>query len=106
MRRDPGRPTSEVSMSEARPFTPETLAERWGVSAASVRNQCAAGTLPHFRFGRLYRIPARAVEEIEACQTFPSDASAEASASTGPSTESEPVIALRHAPERRRKQRP
>ncbi|MGR1583314.1 helix-turn-helix domain-containing protein [Thalassobius sp. S69A] len=84
-----------------RPFTPETLAATWGCSAETVRNLCRSGTLKHFRLGRLYRIPANAVEEYE-CQTSASDGSEVVSASTGPNpTESAPGISLRHAPERK-----
>lgn len=50
-----------------RPFTPETLAERWGVSAQTIRNEIARGALPAFRIGRAYRIRAETVEEIEGC---------------------------------------
>lgn len=91
-------------MAATTPFTPETLADRWGVSAASIRNKCNAGDLRHFRFGRLYRIPAAVVEEIEACQTSASDDSGADSASIGGSMADERAISLRHAPERRRKQ--
>lgn len=79
------------------PFTPETLARRWGVSATSIRNKCQSGELRHFRFGKLYRIPAAVVEEIEACS--PTDAPDAASASAD-----EPII-IRHAPERKRNAR-
>ena len=68
------------------PFTPETLAAHWGVSASSIRSRCNAGHLPHFRFGKLYRIPANVVEEIEACQISASDDSVEDSVSTGKRT--------------------
>lgn len=85
------------------PFTPETLAERWGVSASSVRNACRAGDLRHFRFGNLYRIPAAIVEEIEQCQTSASVASEAVSQSTGlAKTAAEYGISFRHAPERKR----
>ncbi|WP_416376432.1 helix-turn-helix domain-containing protein [Thalassovita sp.] len=89
----------------SRPFTPETLADTWGCSAETVRNLCRSGTLKHFRLGRLYRIPANAVEEYE-CQTSASDGSGVASVSTGPSrTENVPGISLRHAPERQQSQK-
>lgn len=52
-------------MSAAKPFTPETLADRWGVSAKHVRELCARGTLSCFRVGKLYRIPASVVETHE-----------------------------------------
>jgi len=49
-----------------RPYTPETLAERWECSASTVRNMCISGTLRSFRVGKLYRITANAVAEHEA----------------------------------------
>ena len=88
-----------------RPFTPEMLADRWGVSATTVRNMCMDGSLQHFRLGRLYRIPAYTVEEIEKCQTSASEGSEAAFASIGEKTENGAAISLRHAPERRPSQR-
>ena len=85
-------------------YSPETLALRWGCSAATIRNRCAAGEIAHFRLGRLYRITDRTVEEIE-CQTSPSGDSEEDSASSGTRTGSDTAISLRHAPERKRRQR-
>lgn len=82
------------------PYTPETLAERWGVSATSIRNRCRAGEIAHFRLGKLYRIPAHVVEEIEQCQTLPSDDYAAASAFPGTKTGSDDAISLRHAREK------
>lgn len=84
-----------------KPFTPETLATRWGVSATTVRNMCLEGSLSHFRLGRLYRIPAAVVEELEECQTSASDVSEAGTASIGGKVGSESVISLRHAPERK-----
>lgn len=86
-------------------YDPERLAKRWGCSATSIRNQCQAGQLRHFRLGRLYRIPASVVEEIEGCNST-LDGSAEDTASTGMRTESEGGIVLKHAPERKQRQRP
>ncbi|WP_413777641.1 helix-turn-helix domain-containing protein [Thalassovita sp.] len=97
--------TGGRKVTSQRPFTPETLAAAWGCSAETVRNLCRSGTLKHFRLGRLYRIPANAVEEYE-CQTSASDVSEVVSVSTGPSqTESAPGLSLRHAPERKPSQR-
>lgn len=86
------------------PFTPETLAERWGVTANAIRKKCAAGELAHFRFGKLYRIPHDVVKEFETCQTSASADCAGDTVSTGLGlTASELGISLRHAPERKRK---
>lgn len=88
------------------PYSPETLAERWGVSANAVRKRCAAGDLKHFRFGKLYRIPADVVEEFEACQTSASEDFAADIASTGPAPKTNEFgINLRHAPERKPRQK-
>ena len=87
------------------PFTPETLANRWGVSAQKVRNMCVAGEVAHFRLGKLYRIPAVAVEEYE-CQTLTSGVSGAGSASTGTTPlENVNAISLRHSPARKRRQK-
>jgi excisionase family DNA binding protein len=86
------------------PFTPETLANRWGVSAQKVRNMCIDGEVAHFRLGKLYRIPAVAVEEYEECQILASGVSGAGSASTGTTPlESANAISLRHSPARKRK---
>jgi excisionase family DNA binding protein len=66
-----------------RPFTPEALAERWHCSAETIRQMCARGDLPHFRVGRMIRIPAQAVEERE-CQNIASVGSMAGSSSHGP----------------------
>lgn len=52
-------------MTPARPYTPDSLAERWGVSAETVRQLVKRGELPGFRVGRMIRIPVQAVEEFE-----------------------------------------
>lgn len=50
-----------------RPFTPETLAERWDCSPEHVRTLCKQGRLRSFKIGRgLYRVPPDAVTEYEA----------------------------------------
>ncbi|MFD0979275.1 helix-turn-helix domain-containing protein [Tropicimonas aquimaris] len=92
------------SMETGRPFTPESLAERWGVSATSIRNRCQSGDIPHFRLGRLYRIPEKVVMEFETCAST-SDGCGEDTASIGMKTESVDGISLRHAPERKRRAR-
>ncbi|WP_416236640.1 helix-turn-helix domain-containing protein [Yoonia sp. 72] len=93
-------------MTQQRPFTPETLAMRWEVSATTIRNMCQAGELAHFRpGGRLYRIPAQEVERIEACQKSASEGCEAASAPIGALMENAHVISLRHAPERKQGQR-
>jgi excisionase family DNA binding protein len=48
-----------------RVFTPDQIAERWGVSANTVRALIKSGKLRGFRLGRLFRVPAEAVEEFE-----------------------------------------
>ncbi|WP_424981613.1 excisionase family DNA-binding protein [Maritalea sp. S77] len=49
-----------------RPFTPDTLAKRWGCSGKHVRNLIDRGELRFFRLGsKLIRIPADAVREFE-----------------------------------------
>src|ERR1700735_2007208 len=48
-----------------RPFTPDSLAERWGCSGAHIRNQINAGVIPCFRVGKLVRILAPWVYAFE-----------------------------------------
>jgi excisionase family DNA binding protein len=48
-----------------RPYSPETLAERWGCSSEMVRQMCRRGELSFFRLGKLIRIPANEVERVE-----------------------------------------
>ena len=58
-------------MTDAKPYSPDTLAERWGCSAGKIRAMCHAGQLASFTLGKLIRIPAAEVERIE-CQNTPS----------------------------------
>lgn len=46
-------------------FTPNQLAERWGCSMQTVRDAIVSGQLPHFRVGRLMRVPETAVSMFE-----------------------------------------
>ena len=57
-----------------RPLTAEAAAKHLGCSAAHVRNLCARGELRHFRLGRLLRIPAAALVELETCGSSGSEA--------------------------------
>ncbi|WP_423227682.1 helix-turn-helix domain-containing protein [Salipiger profundus] len=89
------------------PLTPDQVAERWNCSAETVRQLIKRGKLQGFRVGRMFRIPAAAVEEFEAWQTFPSDATVEGGASLGSSqTESGPVLSYREARPRKSKPKP
>lgn len=49
-------------------YTPETLADRWEVSAATVRNLVRAGSLRAFRVGRQIRIRPDDVTAYEDAQ--------------------------------------
>ncbi len=51
----------------ARPYSPETLSERWACSAEKIRRMYHDGELAGFRLGKLIRIPAVEVERVE-CQ--------------------------------------
>jgi excisionase family DNA binding protein len=51
-----------------KPFSPETLAERWDCSAEKVRQMVNRGELRGFRLGKLIRIPAIEVERYECSQ--------------------------------------
>ena len=56
-----------------KPFSPETLAERWGCSAEKVRQMVHRGELQGFRLGKLIRIKAVEVERYECAQTQQTD---------------------------------
>ena len=61
--------TQQQSKEAAMPgfFTVETLAKRWGCSRHPIDQMIAQGELPHFRVGKLIRIPEKFVEEYEQC---------------------------------------
>ena len=48
-----------------RPFTPESLADRWECSAEKIRKMVRSGEIASFKLGKLIRIPAVEVERIE-----------------------------------------
>jgi excisionase family DNA binding protein len=73
-----------AALNLPRPFSPETLGERWGCSAEKVRQMCRSGELTSFRLGKLLRIPASEVERIE-CQNTDSSSTAANGASLTPS---------------------
>jgi excisionase family DNA binding protein len=54
-----------------RPYSPETLAERWGCSSEKILGMYHAGELAGFRLGKLIRISADEVERYE-CSNTPS----------------------------------
>ncbi|AUN31998.1 hypothetical protein C0V82_16345 [Niveispirillum cyanobacteriorum] len=51
----------------SKPFTPDTLAERWECSPRHIRDMINRGQLPAFRLGKLVRISAESVQRIEEC---------------------------------------
>ena len=90
----------------ARPFTPETLAERWLCSAETVRQLVHQGRLRAFRVGRMIRIPLVAVEEYENCENIGLDASRGDLSSHGSNrTGGAEGIVLMHSRERRQRSR-
>ncbi|MFD2235949.1 helix-turn-helix domain-containing protein [Aureimonas populi] len=85
-----------------RPYTPETLAERWGCSARHIRRMCKSGELPSFRLGgRLLRIRADDVDSFE-CQNGDLPDYKENSASHGRTEMSADVIDLERMTRQRR----
>lgn len=52
-------------MLDAKPFTPDGLADRWNCSAEHVRELIRSGQLPAFRIGKLYRIRADDIAAFE-----------------------------------------
>ena len=71
-------------MNTAKPFSPQTLAARWGCSSETVRTMCHSGAIGWFPVGKLIRIPAAEVERFE-CQNTPLRGIAESSPSLGES---------------------
>lgn len=71
-------------MTDARPYSPQTLAARWGCSAEKIRIMCKNGELASFTLGKLIRIPAGEVERYE-CQSTPSQDTGESLRSRGES---------------------
>ena len=63
-----------------KPYSPATLAERWGCSSETVRTMCRSGAIGWFQLGKLIRIPAAEVERYE-CQNIGSSSIADVSAS-------------------------
>lgn len=88
---------------DERPYTPETLADRWACSTETIRQLVKSGRLPGFRVGRMFRIPAAAVEEYER-DAGASPRPGGASHLPGPTAEAgtEGII-LKHSRERRPK---
>jgi excisionase family DNA binding protein len=52
-------------MTAAKPFTPKSLAERWGCSPRHIVGLIQKGELRAFRIGTLWRVPAAEVERVE-----------------------------------------
>lgn len=78
-----------------RPWTPDMLAERWGVSGETVRQLIRSGQLPGFRVGRMLRVKHEIVEAYE-CGTIGSEDSKDDTSSHGTTSEAPAdVIALR-----------
>src|SRR5688572_22905334 len=82
-------------MTAAKPFNPETLADRWSCSSEKIRQMVKRGELRGFRLGKLYRIPASEVERVE-CQNTDSSSTEDNSASPTP-TQSEVALESRLA---------
>ena len=67
--------------AHAKPYSPQTLAERWGCSDQKIRNMIEDRELAGFRLGKLIRIPASEVERYECQSLTPSPATEENSPS-------------------------
>lgn len=57
--------TPSTTTTDDRPYTAETLAERWQCSKSHIYKMIERGTLAPIRLGKLVRIPAAEVERIE-----------------------------------------
>ena len=92
-------------MQPALPYTPDTLADRWGCSGEKVRQLVKQGQLRGFRIGRMIRIPVSAVEEYEQCGNTALGASMAALSSLGMTTASDDAFVLVHSRERKPRQK-
>lgn len=83
------------------PFTPKTLAARWGCSERHVRHLIEQELLPHFRVGNLIRIPFDIVKAHEECTTTyqnPMKSASESSGAIGPQSGVAPNEAPKDGP--------
>ncbi|WP_247712085.1 helix-turn-helix domain-containing protein [Qipengyuania qiaonensis] len=75
----------------AKPYTPASLADRWGCSTTLIYDLLNSKQLPGFKLGKLWRIKADAVEAYECNPTTPLDGLPDDAATappTGPSVSS------------------
>jgi len=80
-----------------RPLSADMLANRWHVSAETIRQLCKSGSIRAFRVGRMFRIPMDAILEYEACQNIVLESSEADLPSHGGRTESADAIVLMHS---------
>ncbi|MGT2444500.1 helix-turn-helix domain-containing protein [Ensifer adhaerens] len=87
-----------------KPFTPKSLADRWGCSDRHIRNMIARGELTAYRLGgKLLRIQPQEVERVETCNNGDLPASQASFASHGMTpAASADVIALEPLTRKRR----
>jgi excisionase family DNA binding protein len=83
-------------MPAERPYTPESLADRWGCSPEKVRRMYHDGQVAGFRLGKLIRIPASEVARIE-CQTGTDSESTGDDTASSTTTQSEAAFESRLA---------
>lgn len=67
-----------------KPYSPQTLAERWACSPEKIRQMCRSGDLASFTLGKLIRIPAVEVERIECQNTASSSTEGSGASPTEP----------------------
>lgn len=77
-------------INEGRPFTPQTLAERWECTPQHIRDLIDEGKLKSFRLGRLIRIPAAQVQRYEECDSSCSEADGTSSPEKAPAAAGRP----------------
>lgn len=77
---------SEGRSLPERPYTPDTLAQRWTCTPQHVRKLIRTNMLRAFRIGSLLRISADEVERYERCESGPMDTALSATAAPGQSS--------------------
>lgn len=73
---------TDAATSDERPFSPRTLAARWGCDEKTIRNRIKRGELQAFRAGgKLLRIAAA---EVRRCENTSAYGSANGNSATSP----------------------
>lgn len=90
---DEARVERATSASDDRPFSTATLAKRWDCSEQHIRDLINTGQLPAFRLGRMMRITAQVVADLES-RTQTSDGEPPGHEAAEPAGRSAPMVVM------------